>query len=160
MAQRFSYSRINTFNNCREAYRINYIEGINQSLTTTSDVDFNTVTATTFTGGLSGNATTSSGCTGNSATATALATPRDFSLTGFVTGTGTGFDGSGNLSINTSLAGSIADGNISSSGTWNTTTNTVNTGSSDWDDAYGEDEESLYSSPLDGPDCDNGVCKI
>ena len=32
--------------------------------------------------------------------------------------------------------------------------------SGDWDDAYGEDEESLYSSPLDGPDCDNGVCKI
>ena len=117
---------------------INYIEGINQALTTTSDVDFNTVTATTFTGGLSGNATTSSGCTGNSATATALATPRDFSLTGFVTGTGTGFDGSGNLSINTSLAGSIADGNISSSGTWNATTNTVNTGSSDWDDAYAQ----------------------
>ena len=28
MAQRFSYSRINTFNNCREAYRINYINGI------------------------------------------------------------------------------------------------------------------------------------
>ena len=28
MAQRFSYSKINTFNNCREAYRINYINGI------------------------------------------------------------------------------------------------------------------------------------
>ena len=28
MSQRFSYSRLNTFNNCREAYRINYIKGI------------------------------------------------------------------------------------------------------------------------------------
>ena len=50
------------------------------------------VTATTFSGALSGNA----------ATATKLATARTISLTGAVTGSGT-FDGSGNLSIATTM---------------------------------------------------------
>ena len=47
-----------------------------------------------------GAATTALTCTGNSATATKLATARTISLTGSVTGSGS-FDGSGNLSIAT-----------------------------------------------------------
>lgn len=58
------------------------------------DIDANAtfpagVTATTFTGSLSGNATTSSSCTGNAATATKLATTRTIN--------GTGFDGTQNI---------------------------------------------------------------
>lgn len=53
------------------------------------DVKFNTVTATTFTGNLNGNA----------ATATKLQTPRTLSLTGKATGSAT-FDGSANAAIN------------------------------------------------------------
>ena len=47
-----------------------------------------------------GAATSALTCTGNSATATKLATARTIALTGSVTGSGT-FDGSGNLSIST-----------------------------------------------------------
>ena len=53
-----------------------------------------TATATTFSGALSGNATT----------ATALATGRTISLTGDVTGTSGSFDGSGNVSIAATIA--------------------------------------------------------
>ena len=64
------------------------------------------VTATTFAGALSGNATsatTASSCTGNSATATKLATARTISLTGDVTGSAS-FDGSANASITATVA--------------------------------------------------------
>ena len=57
------------------------------------DVKFNTVTAKTFTGNLSGNA----------ATATKLQTPRTISLTGNASGSAS-FDGSGNVSINTTIS--------------------------------------------------------
>jgi hypothetical protein len=53
-----------------------------------------TATATTFSGALSGNATT----------ATALATGRTISLTGDVTGTSGSFDGTGNVSIAATIA--------------------------------------------------------
>lgn len=71
----------------------------------------NTITATTFAGNLSGNAataTTASSCSGNAATATKLATARTISLTGDVTGSGN-FDGSGNLSITTTVADNSHD---------------------------------------------------
>jgi len=59
------------------------------------------------TGNVTGNATGSSGsCTGNSATATALATTRNIALTGVVTGN-VNFDGSANVSITTSGGGTI-----------------------------------------------------
>lgn len=64
------------------------------------------VTATTFVGALSGNAstaTTASACSGNSATATKLATARTISLTGDVTGSAS-FDGSANASITATVA--------------------------------------------------------
>ncbi|TCL38793.1 hypothetical protein EV210_103276 [Anaerospora hongkongensis] len=44
-------------------------------------------------------ATTAANCTGNSATATKLAFARTIALNGKVTGTATGFDGSGNITI-------------------------------------------------------------
>ena len=51
----------------------------------------NAATATT--------ATTAQACTGNAATATKLATARTIALSGAATGTATGFDGSGNITI-------------------------------------------------------------
>ena len=44
-------------------------------------------------------ATTAKACTGNSATATKLAAARTIALSGAATGTATGFDGSGNITI-------------------------------------------------------------
>lgn len=80
---------------------------------------FSIVYAGTFSGDLSGNATTAttassctgnaatattaSACSGNSATATKLAAAKTISLTGDVTGS-TSFDGSGNVSITATVA--------------------------------------------------------
>ena len=59
----------------------------------------NAATATT--------ATTAKACTGNAASATKLATVRTIALSGAATGTATGFDGSGNITIPvTALSGS------------------------------------------------------
>ena len=59
----------------------------------------NAATATT--------AATAEACTGNAATATKLATKRTIALSGAATGTATGFDGSGNITIPvTALSGS------------------------------------------------------
>jgi len=55
------------------------------------------VTATTFNGALTGNATT----------ATALQTARTFSLTGNVTATGITFDGTGNVALSTTIGSSV-----------------------------------------------------
>ena len=67
---------------------------IGQAVATNSDVTFNTVTAD-----LTGDVT------GNADTATALATGRTIALTGDATGTSGSFDGSGNASISTTVAG-------------------------------------------------------
>jgi hypothetical protein len=56
------------------------------------------VQASSFTGSLTGNVT------GNASTATAWQTARTLSLTGDVTGTSAAFDGSGNISITTTIA--------------------------------------------------------
>ena len=67
-------------------------------------------------------ATTSDSCTGNSATATKLATARTISISGGVTGTATSFDGSANISIPvtsvdaTKLSGTAAVNTSGSSG--------------------------------------------
>ncbi len=114
-----------------DATKVGRIEAIDQDLDATASPTFVTVSAD-----LSGNATTSSGCSGNSATATALATGRDIEVDGFVTGTGSGFDGTGNLTISTSLNGSIGDTNISSAQNWNDIKTQVDTYSGDWDNAY------------------------
>ena len=65
-----------------------------------------------MTGNVTGNASGSSGsCTGNSATATALETGRTIALTGDVTATGVSFDGTGNISLSTTIgADSVALG--------------------------------------------------
>jgi hypothetical protein len=66
----------------------------NQSLQTTDSPTFAAVTATTFTGSLSGNAST----------ATKLQTARTIGLSGDVTATGVNFDGSANVTITTTIA--------------------------------------------------------
>lgn len=63
-----------------------------------------------FTGSLNGNAdtaTTAAACSGNAATATKLATAQTIALAGDVTGSGS-FDGSNNLTINTSFSITLA----------------------------------------------------
>lgn len=70
-----------------------------------------TVAAATTAAACTGNAasaTTAVTCTGNSATATKLASVRTIALSGKVTGTATGFDGTGNVAIPVTAV--IADG--------------------------------------------------
>ena len=64
-----------------------------------------TVTATTFSGSLTGNVTgnvsgSSGSCTGNAATATALANSQNFSITGGATASAVGFNGSSAVALN------------------------------------------------------------
>ena len=73
------------------------------------------VTAASFTGPLNGNA----------ATATKLATPRTISLTGNASGSAN-FDGSGNVSINTTVSTAAKAGVLSSPYTSNTRTDSAN----------------------------------
>jgi hypothetical protein len=65
--------------------------------TTTSISGLSSIAATTFTGALSGNAST----------ATALQTARTFSLTGNVTASGITFDGTGNVTLSTTIGSSV-----------------------------------------------------
>ena len=66
----------------------------------TAAVDQTIAGIKTFSKPIAGSVTGSSGsCTGNSATATKLATARTIALSGAVTGTATAFDGSGNITI-------------------------------------------------------------
>ncbi len=77
-----------------------------------------TVTASIFSGALSGNATTATtaaACSGNSATATKLATARTFTLSGNTTGS-VSFDGSGNVTITTTTS-SIGSATVGSAST-------------------------------------------
>lgn len=70
-----------------------------------------TVAAATTAAACTGNAasaTTAANCTGNSATATKLSSARTISLSGKVTGTATGFDGTSNVAIPVTAV--IADG--------------------------------------------------
>ena len=58
------------------------------------------------------NSTIAADTTGNAATATAWETGRTISLTGDVTGTATGVDGSGNVSITTTVTSPYADSDV------------------------------------------------
>jgi hypothetical protein len=81
---------------------------IGQDVGTTADVTFNSVSAS-LTGNVTGDV--NGDLTGNADTATAWATSRTVSLTGDVTGSATGVDGSGNVSIATTIgANSVALG--------------------------------------------------
>lgn len=93
------------------------VAGNNISLTPDSTNDRVTIAVTgtvptaTTAGTCTGNAasaTTAVTCTGNSATATKLASVRTIALSGKVTGTATGFDGTGNVAIPVTAV--IADG--------------------------------------------------
>lgn len=85
-------------------------------------VDKFTVGTGTFTGASTGNLSITTGTlvaniegdvtgdvTGNADTATALATSRNFSVTGDVTASAVGFDGSGNVALATTLAAGVVD---------------------------------------------------
>ena len=66
----------------------------------TAAVDQTVAGTKTFSKPIAGSVTGSSGsCTGNAATATKLAAKRTIALSGAATGTATGFDGSGNITI-------------------------------------------------------------
>ena len=73
--------------------------------------------AGTFTGNLTGNVTGSAGsATGNAGTATALATARDFQLTGDVEASAVSFDGTGNVNLTTVIGtGVIVNADINAS---------------------------------------------
>ena len=116
-------------------------QGIETDTGLTYNPSTNTITASTFSGALSGNATTATtlqtartiggvsfdgsaninlpgvnttgnqNTTGNAATATKWATGRTISLTGEVTGTSGSFDGSGNLSFATTVAANVIGAN-------------------------------------------------
>jgi len=60
--------------------------------------------AGTITAALSGNASTSSSCSGNAATATAWATGRTLTLSGDVSGTSSTIDGTGNITLTATVA--------------------------------------------------------
>lgn len=89
-----------------------YITGTTSTTTTIGEQIFDTgvyldtvagqLVAATFKGNLAGNATTSSSCTGNSKTATNLATSRTFSITGGATANSVSFNGSGNVALTVS----------------------------------------------------------
>lgn len=74
-----------------------------------------TITTGTMVANLEGNVTgnvtgdVTGDVTGNADTATALATSRNFSITGDVTASAVGFDGSGNVALSTSLASGVVD---------------------------------------------------
>lgn len=74
-------------------------------IATTDSVTFGTVAATTFTGSLTGNATTSSSTTGNAATATSLATARDIN--------GVSFNGTASITV-TAAAGTLTGTSLNS----------------------------------------------
>jgi hypothetical protein len=70
-----------------------------------------------FTGNLTGNVTGSSGSTtGNAATATTLATARDFQIVGDVEASAQSFNGSGNITLTTSIStGAIVNADVNAS---------------------------------------------
>ena len=80
------------------------IDGTIIGANATAAITGTTITGTSLVGPLTGNASGSAGsCTGNSATATKLATTRAIALSGAVTGTAN-FDGSAGITISTTAA--------------------------------------------------------
>ena len=86
-----------------------YVTGTTSATTSTGTQVFDTgvyldttagvLTATTFKGALSGNATSSSSCSGNAGSATKLATARTIGTSGGITSTATSFNGTANITI-------------------------------------------------------------
>ena len=106
------------------------------------DINGNASTATT--------ATTAQACTGNAATATKLATARTIALSGAATGTATGFDGSGNITIPvTALDASKLTGTASVSTTGNAATATKATNADHATNADSATKAALISSNSD-----------
>jgi hypothetical protein len=106
----------------------------------------NVVTAGTFSGALSGNATTSSSTTGNAATATKLATARAIAVSGAVTGTAN-FDGSGNISIATTAT---ADPTLTLSGDASGSATFTNLGNATLAVVVADDSHNHIISNVDG----------
>ena len=78
----------------------NKLVGTDSAYVQTGAVDQTIAGTKTFSKPIAGSVTGSSGsCTGNAATATKLAAKRTIALSGAATGTATGFDGSGNITI-------------------------------------------------------------
>ena len=78
----------------------NKLVGTGSAYVQTAAVDQTVAGTKTFSNPIVGSVTGSSGsCTGNAATATKLAVKRTIALSGAATGTATGFDGSGNITI-------------------------------------------------------------
>ena len=78
----------------------NKLVGSGSAYVQTAAVDQTIAGTKTFSKPIAGSVTGSSGsCTGNAATATKLAAKRTIALSGAATGTATGFDGSGNITI-------------------------------------------------------------
>ena len=78
----------------------NKLVGAGSAYVQTAAVDQTIAGTKTFSKPIAGSVTGSSGsCTGNAATATKLATASTIALSGAATGTATGFDGSGNITI-------------------------------------------------------------
>ena len=132
------------------------ISAVAEKLSLTGGTVNGNITATKFIGPLEGNATsattattcsgnaatatTASACSGNAATATKLATKRTIGLTGDVTGSGE-FDGSGNLSITTTVADNShfhTWNNISDNTTCNINTSGTITGSKVYGAVYND----------------------
>jgi hypothetical protein len=104
-------------NSADETVYLTFVDGATgtQGIETDTGLFYNpstgVLTTTSVTGNLTGNVTgnvsgTSGSTTGNAATATALATGRNFSLTGNVTASAVSFDGTGNVALATTLADS------------------------------------------------------
>jgi hypothetical protein len=90
----------------------NLVDAFNSTLGSEVDLNVNSVIADSgffgiLTGSLIGNVT--GDVTGNADTATALATSRDFSITGDVTASIVGFDGTGNVILSTTLSVDAVD---------------------------------------------------
>jgi len=97
------------------------LDGGNLGLESDGDLHYNpstgTVTATVFVGALTGNVTgnvsgSSGSCTGNAATATALASSRTIGMTGDVVWTSASFDGSGNVTGTSAIQANSVDGTM------------------------------------------------
>ena len=98
---------ISANNSANETVFLTFVDGATgtQGLETDTGLTYNpssgVLTSTTFVGAL----------TGNASTATALASNRNFSISGDVTASAVAFNGSGNVTLSTSLAADSVDSN-------------------------------------------------
>ena len=99
------------FRDANDSGKFKLFKDLQAEPTTTVNVSGTGYTKATLVADLEGNVT--GNATGNAGTATALATGRDISLTGDVTGTtGSVFDGTGNVSIAATIAATSVEGSM------------------------------------------------